>query len=340
MIGTLIAFGALGLPALAYAAYRRITRGEWLPYEPRWPVPWGAVGGVMALSLVALGVLSLFAPAPAVDKTAATLVDQSPADFLNTALVYVALQLGMVAALAFLVRHATHATLTDMGLPRDRRTLARDLGLGAVAALGALIPVYFVQGLLVLGLRLETSHPTLTRIQSDPDPRILIAAALTACIAAPVFEEFVFRLMLQGWLEKVEDESLAFGGRMEWDEKQEEQPEPTGPDAAVEAALGDPDSPLTPEQFLWLRRLRRRRGSPPRPPVWSYGGIPHGWGPVLASSFAFAAVHVGQGVAPIPLFFFALVLGYLYQRTHRLTPSIAAHVVFNSASLVAARLAG
>lgn len=33
---------------------------------------------------------------------------------------------------------------------------------------------------------------------------------------------------------------------------------------------------------------------------------------------------------PVPLFFLAIVLGFLYQRTHRLLPSLVLHAYFNA----------
>ena len=41
---------------------------------------------------------------------------------------------------------------------------------------------------------------------------------------------------------------------------------------------------------------------------------------------------------PIPLFFFAVVLGIIYHRTHRLTPLVVLHAVFNGTSLLLAWL--
>lgn len=55
------------------------------------------------------------------------------------------------------------------------------------------------------------------------------------------------------------------------------------------------------------------------------------WQPIVFSSGAFALMH--SGLAQIPLFFFALVLGYLYQRTHRLWPSLVTHMLLNGGSL-------
>jgi hypothetical protein len=36
---------------------------------------------------------------------------------------------------------------------------------------------------------------------------------------------------------------------------------------------------------------------------------------------------------PIPIFFFAIALGLLYNRTHRIVPSIALHMALNASSL-------
>ena len=57
------------------------------------------------------------------------------------------------------------------------------------------------------------------------------------------------------------------------------------------------------------------------------------WWPIILSSLLFAMMHIGQGAAPIPLFLLALVLGYLYQRTHRIWPSMAAHLLLNAYSI-------
>ncbi|MCC9601857.1 CPBP family glutamic-type intramembrane protease [Stieleria sp. JC731] len=64
-------------------------------------------------------------------------------------------------------------------------------------------------------------------------------------------------------------------------------------------------------------------------PAWSYSSVV----PVLVSSTVFAVMHRGQGAAPIPLFFFAMGLGIVYQRTGRLWIVIVVHMLLNGATI-------
>ena len=57
-----------------------------------------------------------------------------------------------------------------------------------------------------------------------------------------------------------------------------------------------------------------------------------GWAVALAA-VAFAAAHQGQGLALVPLFPLALVLGHLVRRTGSIVPSILLHALFNAVSL-------
>jgi membrane protease YdiL (CAAX protease family) len=60
--------------------------------------------------------------------------------------------------------------------------------------------------------------------------------------------------------------------------------------------------------------------------------------PLYLLQFAIAMVTIPRGIAPDPftLFPFALVLGYLYYRTHRIVPSMALHLALNGTSLLLA----
>jgi membrane protease YdiL (CAAX protease family) len=54
----------------------------------------------------------------------------------------------------------------------------------------------------------------------------------------------------------------------------------------------------------------------------------------VISAAIFALLHIGHGADWIPLFPFALGLGYLYYRTGRLLPSVTVHILLNGTSML------
>jgi membrane protease YdiL (CAAX protease family) len=72
----------------------------------------------------------------------------------------------------------------------------------------------------------------------------------------------------------------------------------------------------------------------PDPPRRGVAGLPYGWFPIVISSVAFGLAHFGYGPEPVPLLLLGLVLGYLYQRTHRIVPCIVAHALFNLFTMI------
>ncbi|MEM8670638.1 MAG: CPBP family intramembrane glutamic endopeptidase [Planctomycetota bacterium] len=65
---------------------------------------------------------------------------------------------------------------------------------------------------------------------------------------------------------------------------------------------------------------------------------PTAYWPLLITSGLFGLMHLGQGAAPIPLFFLSLGLGYLYRQTGSLTAPIIVHMVLNAMTLLNAFL--
>jgi membrane protease YdiL (CAAX protease family) len=129
---------------------------------------------------------------------------------------------------------------------------------------------------------------------------VLAAVAVSAIVVAPLFEEFIFRLLIQGWLEKI---------LMRAD----------GDDRPIDALplVASADSPAIIFQPPHGVSTRTR------------------WLPIVISSLMFSMSHLGPeyGYSAIPLFFLAMILGYIYQRTHRIVPCIVAHMAFNSISI-------
>ncbi|MBT4691868.1 MAG: CPBP family intramembrane metalloprotease [Planctomycetaceae bacterium] len=58
------------------------------------------------------------------------------------------------------------------------------------------------------------------------------------------------------------------------------------------------------------------------------------YGAIVVTSVLFAGLHVGQGAAYIPLFFLAIALGYMTQKTGSILPAIIVHVSLNSLSTI------
>ena len=61
---------------------------------------------------------------------------------------------------------------------------------------------------------------------------------------------------------------------------------------------------------------------------------PQAYWPIIASSAVFAALHSGQGAAPIPLFLLALGLGYLYRQTGCIVAPLIVHMFLNGLTLL------
>jgi membrane protease YdiL (CAAX protease family) len=215
--------------------------------------------------------------------------------------------------------------------------------------------------------RSELQHSLVLVLAADPSLLTLALCLVSAVVAAPVAEEFLFRLLLQGWLEKLE--------RLLW------RPMPVlrrltpgvlsiAVASAIFASLhyrAAPPEGVAPDVVLMFHMLevnaiasllavvfsvllvRTRTGATDA----DLGFVPGKfWADVRLGLVAALAVVVliqwlqellqtfvmPEGVAadPISIFVFAAVLGTLYCRTHRIVPGITLHVALNLTSLTLA----
>ncbi len=206
----------------------------------------------------------------------------------------------------------------------------------------------------------QRAHPLVIALEAEPGLAAVLVAVFAGVVAAPLSEEFLFRLLLQGWLEKVERRwrrrlavlrRLALGllpvlvatstfALLHFHTATTiDDPRRYLRAVALEAAA----RLVTIGLALWLLR------STVRATAKDLGFVPaRFWADVrlgLLASVAvlvplyllqFGLLHVfPENVSPDPvsLFFFTLVLGSLYFRTHRIVPSIVLHVVLNGTSL-------
>jgi len=240
--------------AVAWLIARRARSG--LPAvdtRPHGPVPWRG-SDVVAATLSFLGFQVLAA-------------GSMPAD----ASLQLRLAGGSIAMLAATAVSAAHLLLRGVGWPALGFGLGRlhdDLRLAVAGLVLLLAPLLGLAA--VLDRFVPYRHAIVDFLKTNRDPLSIGLVVFAAVVAAPVAEEFLFRRVLQGWLEG------------------------------------------------WLG---------PREPRW--GGVMA----IVLSSLAFAAAHVGQGMAWVPLFFFGLVVGYLARQTGSIVPGIILHGLFNAVSV-------
>lgn len=203
----------------------------------------------------------------------------------------------------------------------------RDARIGVLAFCALCVPVIIIQA--VAALLTPYEHALIQVMIDDPQWNILLPVLLAAVFVAPVTEEFFFRLVLQGWLEDF------FGIRLRGASTQHSTSSDQfsiNEEEVVPATLADPDeypadtetpysSPSSEEPPLLADAADMI--TPPYQPV-----------PIIFSSLLFSLMHLGQGAAPIPLFFLALGLGYVFQRTRTMTASFVVHFMLNTQSMV------
>jgi membrane protease YdiL (CAAX protease family) len=201
----------------------------------------------------------------------------------------------------------------------------------------------------------DTAHPILHLVLGG-GWTALIVGALSVILVAPLAEEFLFRLLLQGWLQRVLPVPRGLV--------------PIGVSSLVFASLhirtGSPpaDSDYLLATFamaisngaiylstmllsvIWIQARHRLT-------LAQWGIVPDRIGddirlgllaligtfvPVMALQFLLQLAPLPKGIAtdPIPLFVLAAALGLLYYRTGRILPSIVLHLCFNLANLTAA----
>ena len=329
----IVAFVFAGSLAMWVKLLPRLARREpLLNYDPRRPVPWN---GLMLLAVVMVYLASMVVAARLAGLELGA--DSGPSTAAKTARAMLAMSFASLftvgVALVILFGYL-RATLADLGLPTRWVDVPGDVKLGLAGYFTMVAPVFAVQ-FLVTQL-LEYEHPLIEMLIAEATPQFWIAAIFSAVVVAPVVEEFLFRLLLQGWLERV----MALPRLSTTSETAEENSLGTSPQAEGPESM--PAADVAEEGSAWQHASDTQRLSPYASPLaedllaaGKARSANHiSWLPILLSSFPFAAMHFGQGPAPIPLFVLALGLGYIYQRTHRILPCMALHGLFNGYSLL------
>lgn len=331
-------------------ALERTSRGvPLLPSSARRPVPW-TIGDLLALMLAGTVITSttqiLMAQQFGVPLDKLQLADL-PLQPRQQVVLLAGFSVGTVLMWCFSLlwlRWRAGASRDDLGWPQG--TWASDLVLGLVAFLMLVVPMLGIHFLVQRMWRTEATHPFIEIVVRDPRPLFLIPVIVAGVGVAPVVEEFLFRVYLQGWLERLPSPWAWWHGSMQPPEVRRPSPAAEcGPDvvaaewisAAAPPAAAPPhvDTQAGPaREEGWADAYRPPHvadslAAAPATPGPDPTHPPSPWWPVGASGLLFAVAHIGQGPAPIPLFFLGLGLGYLYHRTHRVLPCIVVHFLVN-----------
>ncbi len=210
--------------------------------------------------------------------------------------------------------------------------LKEDVWIGVIAFCALCIPVIAIQ--ILAGYLTPYEHPLINMLIEDPQPSVLIPVLVSAVLIAPITEEFAFRLVLQGWLEDFMGGRL--GGRhsilLGRTDNEEMVPPLSDPEDSAEsefefvAPYEDSPNPYTSPALVSDSEAAAQADVGIHVPSFQIT-------PIVISSALFAILHLGQGAAWIPLFFLALGLGYVYQKTRTLTPSLVVHMLLNGQSM-------
>ena len=226
----------------------------------------------------------------------------------------------------------TRITWLQMGW--SLRSLPRDLAMG----LGALVlfapPIMIVMGLATFLLKEKYDHPIIAIVNANP--WLIGYAFLMAVIAAPLFEEFFFRVILQGFLQaiaagRISARSILFGRPAVPVFASHPENLQALPASDVSSSYTNEITPYAIGSSLNAEResLAGENASP-----MPATGLVATWWPILTSSTLFGLAHFSYGVSWIPLILLGIVLGWLYHLTQRIWPCVVLHMAFNSISML------
>jgi membrane protease YdiL (CAAX protease family) len=336
-----LAIGFGGCLCWVLAALKVAGGQPLIDWSKRRPVPWALLDlvGIFVLYVVSIFVVQGSLNAAGMLPDTDDLTKLSLGDSAVLVAANIAASLGLLVVALPLVVLRTGATLQDFGLVA--RKLADDIKLGIIAFLMLAPPVYVIQGLLVYFWQ-PSKHPLMEMFKASPDPGFYALLFVAAAVVAPIFEEIVFRVILQGFLEK----ALSF--RHDIAELMHGFPTPTAAipvaasvtaptesDAAVKVLhAGDPldnPNPFAPSAVI----VGDESAAVATTEVCvqpEFQGI-SAWLPIGLSAIIFALLHFSHGPDWVALTLLACGMGYLYQRTHRLVPSLVVHALLNSLSM-------
>ncbi len=256
-----------------------------------------------------------------------------------------------IAVLWIVVRY--RASLSHIGFafgsqPKDSTSPAepfRNLKIGIGATVMTLPIIFGLMALVSLGMDQEYNHPLLTQMNKEGSLLAYLMAVFAAVVAAPLCEEFLFRVLLQGWLQSI-PQSLKHGwwflGASET-ERQADRLHSMGASVPAISSIQGVIEATVVESPTSLNEAPVVAGhNPYDPPNVAFNTIglsndervlPPLW-PSFVTGILFGLAHIGYGLSFIPLILLGIILGLLYRATASIWPGLIIHFSLNSFSML------
>lgn len=203
----------------------------------------------------------------------------------------------------------------------------RDLWVGLVAFL-LVTPVILVLSQIAIRVTaVEYEHPVIDAMQEHPWTFPLLFFGAVIC--APLWEEFIFRGLLIGWLDSVRMSKGNLRTILLGCNDPPSSENGDGIIAEVQYDSFDGNPYQTPS-----REPRQGVVSSVEPAVAGMVDSYPPWWPAIVSGLIFGLAHFGYGVSWIPLILFGTVLGRLYQLRRSILPGVIVHACFNMFSML------
>lgn len=278
----------------AVRLFQRRRTGSLLPTHDQQVSPLGIVDIAVTVFVWLLLQLVAFLVAPlamGINLSSETALTDLPADVLSEFSGWVMLSqvaATLIAIAYFLLRHRKVRWL------EVRNSFGDHVIVGLVGSLMLIPVVMSIQ--MIVTMYVPYTHPTVDSLIENFSGRTAMWAWISAVGGAPLVEEFFFRGVMQGWLQRIFDH----------DEPHE---------ITFIGGVVDPET----------ARERPADGSKIR--------LLRFWAPIVITSVVFACMHLGQGPAPIPLFFLSLGIGYIFRQTGSFVPCFVIHLLLNGISM-------
>ena len=202
MVQLLYALFAISVIVWIVFFTRMVLYADPIAWSPRRHVPWGIAGAMLALLSLwfnSIQTLNNYISPPEEPPVA----PEPGLVTVGQALIFCLVAGLLVLVVAYALHRRDQAGWTDFGMPESAGQFLADIVRGISLCIAMLIPVYAVQMTVIWVLGLPSGHPTIESLMEEPSIEKLLGAIILAGIVAPLFEEFTFRVLLQGWLERL-----------------------------------------------------------------------------------------------------------------------------------------